>query len=105
MAQLVSVRSNQNFGVQYEQGKLIPQTEIIILVEKPKYTIKGESIKRKTKVSEIRFTCGTEAINHLIGQLQLAQRVATQYEQMAGVMNEIIVNSKPRIMEDEPFNS
>lgn len=95
MSQLVSVRSNQNFGVQYEKGKLIPQTEIIILIEKPKYIIKGDSIKRDMEVSELRFTCGTETLNHLIGQLQQAQRVASQYDQLAGSLNEIIVNSKP----------
>jgi len=95
MAQIVSVRSNQNFSVHYEKGKLIPQTEIIILVQKPKYVVKGEKITKTTDVSEIRFDCGTEALNHLIGQLQQAQRVAAQYEQMAGALNEIIVNAKP----------
>lgn len=94
MSQLVSVRSNQNFGVQYEKAKLIPQTEIIILVEKPKYVIEEDHIKRDVEVSELRFTCGAETLNHLIGQLQSAQRVASQYEQMAGAFNEIIVNSK-----------
>ena len=95
MAQLVSVRSNQNFGVEYEKGKLIPQTEIIILVSKPKYKIAGNEIAKNQEIKEIRFTCSTESLNHLIGQLQSAQRVATNYEQMAGALNEIIVSAKP----------
>lgn len=95
MGQLISVRSNQYFGVNYETGKLIPQTEVIILVEKPKYLSKGSKIHRSSEISEIRFKAGTEELNHLIGQLQSAQRVAAQFEQMAGAFNEIIINTKP----------
>lgn len=94
MSQLISVRSNQDFNVNPQAGKLIPQTEIIILVEKPSYKVKGEKIIRDAQVSEIRFKCGSEALNHLIGQLQAAQRNVTHYEQMAGALNEIIVNHK-----------
>lgn len=100
MAQLVSVRSNQDFGLNFETGKLIPQTEIIVLVEKPSYKVKGQKIVRDTQVSELRFKCGSEGLNHLIGQLQAAQRNVTHFEQMAGSLNEIIVNTK--MPEGEP---
>lgn len=95
MAQLVSVRSNQNFSVNHQKGNLIAQTEIIVLVEKPKYVLKGDNIQRSSEVTELRFNCGSEALNHLIGQLQMAQRNVTHYEQMAGALNNIISNSKP----------
>lgn len=95
MGQLVSVRSNQDFGLNYEDGKLIPQTEIIVLVEVPKYVAKGGKITRSTIINEIRFKCGSVGLNHLIGQLQQALKVTNQFEQMAGSLNEIIVNTKP----------
>lgn len=93
--QLISVRTNQDFGVNHENGKLIPQTEVILLIEKPKYVIKGDIVKRSSEVSEMRFKCGTNGINELIGKLQLAQSMAASYEQMAGALNEIILKSKP----------
>lgn len=98
MSQLVSVRSNQNFSVDYENGKLQPQTEIIILVEKPKYIIseKEDAIEKTAEVSELRFSCGLRGLNHLIGQLQQAQKVVMQYDQMAGVINEVIISQKPK---------
>lgn len=98
MAQLVSVRSNQDFGLNYKTGKLIPQTEVIILVEVSKYQYDktGDKIARKPGVEELRFKVGTEGLNHLIGQLQQAERMASSFEQMAGALNEIIVNSKPK---------
>ena len=95
MGQAVSVRTNQDFGVNYESGKLIPQTEVIILVDQPKYTYKkgGDKIVKGSEIVEVRFKTGSEALNHLIGQLQHAQRVAVHFETMAGQMNEIIVNT------------
>ncbi len=98
MGQLISVRSNQDFTVDYKSGKLIPQTEVILLIESPKYELdkKGDKIKKSSEVKELRFKTGTEALNHLIGQLQEAQRVAASFDQMAGSLNEIIVNAKER---------
>ena len=94
MSQLVSVRSNQDFGLDYATGKLIPQTEIIVLIQKPAYKVKGEKIIREAQVSELRFKCGSEGLSHLIGQLEAAQRTVIHFEKMAGSLNEIIVNSK-----------
>jgi hypothetical protein len=93
--QLVSVRSNQDFGLDYKTGKLIPSTEIIVLIEKPAYKVKGEKITRDTQVSELRFKCGSVGLAHLIGQLEQAQKNILHFEKMAGSLNEIIVNAKP----------
>ena len=96
MGQLVSVRSNQNFMVDYGKGKLIPQTEVIVFVSKPIYNLsKNDTIKKDWNISENRFTCTAETLNYLIGQLQMALKVANQYEQMAGSINEVIINTKP----------
>lgn len=95
MAQLTAIRTNQDFGLNYEKGKLIPQTEVIILIEQPKYVHGKEVIKKTSEIKEIRFKCGTEGLNHIIGQLQQAARVAEHYEQMAGALNGIITSSKP----------
>lgn len=95
MSQLISVRSNQDFELDYKTGKLIPQTEIIVLVQKPTYKVKGDNIIMALCIEELRFKCDSVAINALVGQLKQAQRVATHFEQMAGSLNEIIVNAKP----------
>lgn len=93
MSQLISVRSNQDFGLDYQSGKLIPQTEIIVLIEKPAYATKGDKIQRSTKVEELRFKTGSQGLLALIGQLEAAQRNCAHFEKMAGVLNEIIVNT------------
>lgn len=97
MSQLMSVRQNQNFTVDHDTGKLVAQTEIIILVEKPLYTInkKGDEITRTSEITEIRFTTGASGINQLIGMLQAAQNGSAKYEQMAGAINEIVKSAKP----------
>lgn len=95
MAQLISVRSNQDFSVDYEDGKLIPQTEIILLIETPKYTSDKKGIKKAIEIKELRFKTGSNGINALIGQLQMAQKVATNYEQMAGALNSVISEYNP----------
>ncbi len=97
MSQLAGVRTNQDFGLHYEKGKLIPQTEVIILVEQPKYVVTKDkaNIKRDSEIKEFRFKCGTAGLNDIIGQLQQAARVAEHYEQMAGSLNAIITNAKP----------
>lgn len=96
MGQLVSVRSNQDFGLDYKSGKLIPQTEVIVLVQCPEYKSKGDKIARSYGIKEVRFKCGSEGIAHLIGQLEHAQRIALQFEKMAGQFNEIIVNTESK---------
>ena len=94
MAQLLSVRTNQDFTVNYETGQLDPQTEIIVLVEKPSYKIQGKKILRNSELTELRFKCGSTGLSHLIGQLEAAQRQVIHFEKMAGALNQIIVNTK-----------
>ena len=94
MSQLMSVRSNQDFGLNHESGKLVPQTEVVVLVEKPSYVVKGTKIIRESKVEEFRFKCGSEGIGILIDQLQAAQRNMVHFENMAEVMNEFVVKAK-----------
>lgn len=88
MRQLISVRYNQDFSVNYEKGELVPQTEIIILVEKPKYKSKGDNIVRGSEIEELRFRTSTNGINALIGMLQQALEVANKYEQLSGAFND-----------------
>ena len=97
MSQLVSVRSNQNFGLDYEKGKLIPQTEIIVVVQKPVYKVKGDSIIKTTGLDELRFEVGLVGLTALIGQLEAAQKACLHFEKMASVLNQVI--TKPE--EDE----
>lgn len=90
--QLTSLRSNQTFAVDYQSGKLIPQTEIILLVEKPKYSQKGDKIIKGSEIQELRFTTGTNGIKQIIGMLEEAVKVSDNYEKLGGAINNIIVN-------------
>lgn len=90
--QLISVRSNQTYSVEYETSKLIPQTELILLVEKPLYKMKGDKVQKTAEIQELRFTTGTNGIKHLIGMLEEALKVSDNYEKLSGAINNIIVN-------------
>jgi len=90
--QLSSVRTNQEFVVDYASSKLIPQTEVILLIEKPKYTTKGDKIIKGSELQELRFQTSSNGIRSIIGMLEQALQVADNYEKMAGSINNIIVN-------------
>ena len=90
--QLTSLRSNQTFSVDYLSGTLIPQTELILLVEKPKYSQKGDKIIKTSEIQELRFTTGTNGIKHIIGMLEEALKISDNYEKLSGNINNIIVN-------------
>lgn len=84
------------FDVNYDNNQLSPVTEVIILVGQPKYELTGKKIVKKTGLHELRFETDPEGINILIGQLQQALKVANNYSQMGGAINDIIANSKPK---------
>ena len=46
---LISVRSNCNFALDYETGKLRPQTEIILITTSPKYVINKKKPRFKAR--------------------------------------------------------
>ena len=96
--QLISLRSNQDFTVEYSSGKLIPQTELIFLIEKPvyKYAKSGEKIQKSSEIQELRFKTGTTGIKQIQGMLEDALKVADNYEKLSGSINNIIVNQTPK---------
>jgi len=98
---LISVRSNCNFSLDYETGKLHPETEIIILTSTPKYVIdkKQTSINKEQGVKEYRFKSGLAEINKLIGELQLVVQNMNVYDQMSGSLNTIIQSLKNKTNE------
>jgi len=90
--QLTSVRTNQTFSVDYTSSKLIPQTEVILLIEKPKYSMKGDKVIKGSELQELRFMTSSNGIRSVIGMLEQALQVSDNYEKMAGSINNIIVN-------------
>jgi uncharacterized membrane-anchored protein len=88
--QLTSLRSNQTFTVDYGSGKLIPQIELILLVEKPKYSQKGDKIIKGSEIQELRFTTGTNGIKQIIGMLEQAVKISDDYEKLAGLVNQTV---------------
>lgn len=93
---LISVRSNCNFALNYETGKLHPQTEVILITTAPKYVInkKKDGYTKETDISEYRFISSLEGINTLIGELQLVVKNMNAFEQTAASFNVIIEASK-----------
>jgi len=92
---LISIRSNQTFGVNYENNQLSPTTEIIILITQPKYDLKGQKIIKGNELKELRFETDSEGINALIGQLNQALKVSNQYSKLGGIINDVIANLNP----------
>jgi hypothetical protein len=93
---LVSVRSNCNFSLNYETGKLHPQTEIILITTAPKYVLdkKQTGFTKEMDITEYRFLSGLDGVNKLIGELQLVVKNMNAFEQTASAFNVIIESSK-----------
>lgn len=94
--QLISVRSNCVFGLNYESGKLQPQTEVVLITQEPNYVNKKDKIVREFKAAEFRFRANLEGVNMLIGELQVLATQMQQFDQMSHAFNNIIENSKPK---------
>jgi len=95
MAQLVQVRTNTRFNLNYEEKKLEPEIELIFLISKPEYSVnvkKGE-ISKNIAVTEVRIDTNPDGIKKLIGQLQALQHPLSSYENLAEAFNTIIVHS------------
>lgn len=90
--EILSVRSNCNFALNYNDSKLHPQIEIIILTTQPDYALNKThtGVTKKQKVEETRFTVSPEGLNNLIGQLQMAAQNALNFDQLSGFLNPII---------------
>ena len=95
MSQLASVRSNLNFGVNYENGHLIPQVEVILLLQQPTYTQnKKGGIIKSVGLQEIRFDTSLSGVNALIGELQAMVSNLNNYDQLAASINHVIKGKK-----------
>lgn len=94
--QLLSVRSNCDFSLNYETGLLHPQAEVILITSSPVYVIdkKKNNIVKDMEVSEYRFKSTLEGINKLIGELQLVVKNMNEFDQLAGGLNAIISSHK-----------
>ncbi len=98
MSQLVQMRTNTKFSLNYETNKLEPVVELIFLVSSPEYSVdtkKGQLVKG-VKVIDIRIDMEPDSISRIIGELQALQNPIQSIENMAHAFNTIIVNSKPK---------
>ena len=93
---LVSVRSNCNFSLDYQTGKLHPQTEVIIITSAPKYSFNKNktSLQKEQEVTEYRFVTDLSGINILIGELQNLVKNMNTFEQTSAAINQIVEASK-----------
>ena len=94
---LVTLRSNTNFALNYENQNLKPQIELIILTQEPEYKAnkKGE-IEKGYAIGEFRIHTTLEGINVMIGELQLLATQLQTFEQLSTGMNKLIENAKPK---------
>lgn len=92
MGQLISVRTNTYFSLNYETKKLEPKLELIILIGKPVYEVdnKKERIIKNAGISETRVTTTPEGLANLIGELQALQNYASQITNMSHAFNAVI---------------
>lgn len=93
---IVAIRSNCTFALNYETSKLTPQAELILINISPVYKDKGSSIQKSTQVTEFRTNVSLEALNHLIGELQILVKNMTQFDQLAGGLNAVIDANKQK---------
>lgn len=95
---LIEVRSNTNFGVNYETMELVPQVELILLLQEPKYQVvkkKGEAyINKDFELAEFRCKLSLNALNHLIGKLQETAAGLQHFEQMSVAMNGVLAQAR-----------
>lgn len=93
---LISVRSNCNFALNYENGNLVPQAEIILIATSPKYEInkKKDGFTKEVAIQEFRVISSLDGINTLIGELQLLSKNINAFEQLAAQFNVVIKSSK-----------
>jgi len=96
--QIIEVRSNCDFSLNYDTGKLNPNGEIIILTASPKYDVnkKGDQIIKSSEISEFRFKGSLGTVNKLIGQLQALAAMLGRFEQMSEAFNVIIKSNQPK---------
>ena len=96
--QLISVRSNCDFSLDYEKGTLHPHTEVIIITQSPNYKVneKTDKISRGIKVDEFRFKSSLDGINKLIGELQIVAQNMIKFEQLSGSFNAFIKSAQDK---------
>lgn len=93
---LISVRSNCNFGLNYETGKLHPKTEVILITTSPKYVLdkKKTGYTKENDIQEFRFLSSLDGLNTLIGELQLLVQNFNHFEQMSAGLNAVLSSAK-----------
>lgn len=90
MENLIAVRTNTRFVLDYETQQLKPSVEVIIIVAYPQYVRKGKELVKTIEYKELRFETATVGVNELIGQLQATTVMLNTYEQMSAAFNQII---------------
>jgi hypothetical protein len=95
MNHLATVLTNTRFIVNYEQNKLVPCVELILVVAKPQYQAKGENLVKGEKIEEFRVETTLAGINELIGELQALVAGLNTFEQLAAAINPLIKMNVP----------
>jgi hypothetical protein len=88
--ELISIRTNTRFIVDYETKNLKPVTEVILLISQPKYSREKDGIYKKESIKELRFETTQKGINSIIGELQATSNALNVFDQLAAGINSMI---------------
>lgn len=83
MSYIVSIRTNQSFTIDHETNELMPQTEVVILVQKPSYEIKKGKIYKSFKIEEMRFDTTAAVLATFIEMLTKVHANAKHYAEIS----------------------
>jgi len=68
MKELICIGSN-NLATFTEEGKLVPQCEIILILDEPAYKVEGDQLVPHREESQTRFTASTRTLRKLAAKL------------------------------------
>lgn len=95
MKQLASMRSNMRFIVDYDTAELQPVVELILLTQKPSYSLTKNNIIQPGKaLQESRFELSPKALNQLIAELKTQAVELQKIEQAGEALNGVLRSMK-----------
>lgn len=89
MGQIAGVRTNTRYELNYDNKKLSPEVELIILFAQPEYQLQKGKISKGHSVKEFRVNTDVEGLKQLIGELQATMVTMTHMDSLGHAFNSI----------------
>lgn len=89
--QLLEIRTNSSFIINYNDLTLSPQIELIMLFAEPKYKADGKgTVTKGHELNEFRLNTTKEGISQVIGELQNLQLQLNTMDNLSEGVNAFI---------------